>query len=100
MTNQNNNSQKQNNGSDTAYLIGVIALVGCAIWYNKEAQIKFWLYENLMTIVAYAFLAVAGLVAYVVCRIKRKHHEELARSRAMQSVRPSRNPRNYYERYR
>jgi heme/copper-type cytochrome/quinol oxidase subunit 2 len=72
--------------------------VGCSVWYQKEAQIKFWLYQNLMTITGYLFLAVALLVAYAIYRMKKKHENELARARALESVKPTRSPRNYYER--
>lgn len=100
MNSNNNNHPNQNNGNDTAFAIGIAALVGCAVWTQKEAQIRFWLYQNLMAITFYAMVVVALLVLYAVYRIKKKNQEELARIRAVQSVKPSRNPRNYYERDR
>jgi hypothetical protein len=96
--NQQNNGSGNNNGNDGAWMLGILGLVGCAIWNQKEALIKYWLYQNLMSIAAYGFLIVAAFVAICIYRMKKKNENELLRIRAMQSVKPSQSPKNYYER--
>jgi magnesium-transporting ATPase (P-type) len=96
--NQKNNGNGNNNGNDAAFGMFIIALVGCAVWHQKQALIKMWFYENLMSLIAYGFLIVAALVAIWVYRTKKKNENELLRLRALQTVKPTRDIKNYYER--
>jgi hypothetical protein len=96
--NQQNNGNGNNNGNDMAFALFIVGLVACAIWYKKENLIKLWFYDNLMSITAYGFLLVAAFVAICIYRMKKKNENELLRMRALQSVKPTRDVKNYYER--
>ena len=96
--NQNNNGNGNNSGNDAAWAIGIVGLVACSVWYKNENLIKLWFYDNLMSLAAYGFLLVAALVGICIYRIKKKNENELLRMRALQSVKPTRDVKNYYER--
>jgi len=89
---------KNGNGNEMPFVIGVGLLVGTAVVSQKQEQIKMWFYDNMMTLVLVAFVFIALIVMRFLHKMKKKEADMLARMRAAKSVKPKRSQLDYYDR--
>ncbi len=78
--------------------VGAIALVGAAVFYKKENEIKWWFYDHMMLLCGGAFVVIAMLALLVLRRMKSKDEDLFKRLKAVNAVRPQGEMESYYER--
>lgn len=82
------------------FAIGVGTIVAVAMFSQKQSQIKYWLYENMMMLAFCGFAILAIIVYRGIQKLKRKEEEHFKRLRAVNSVKPKGNENDYYRRRR
>lgn len=97
MSNENKNKQDL----DPASALGILGLVGAAVFYNKRAIIEAWVYDHMISIMMFGivFFGVIGLLIFN--RRAKKGEEEYRRRRNLEQVRASsKRPGQYYNQKR
>lgn len=91
---KNNNKDGDNSGQQAFIVVGLI--LSAAIM-KFEAQIRFWLYDNLMMLVL-AGISLLGLTGfYLWHRYKRKESEFFEKQKALRQIKPQFDDEDYYK---